>query len=274
MEDKEIIFRKTFLKNTYNMSKYLPNLLNYEEFKKMILLDLFCNHRYCLIIKNYYNCLYLIVDSKNIKICDFVLELCKNIFGEKYINFDYSKVDYSKIDKIISSLTFMESYDCYIFICIILQYIAFYKTEKIYRFSNLFYKKLNKLLLNGNYIEIEKLLDNEIKQNNTPDFQYYESIRTIQTDEIIEYIVENQMTFKNDLKINVLYLSGSFVKNCQRIDSDIDFICVFKDGLSYKEKQENVLLFKKMILNTFDRYGDLLEFNNSILENELYKKIY
>ena len=44
--------------------------------------------------------------------------------------------------------------------------------------------------------------------------------------------------------------------------------------MSYKEKLKNVELLKEFIKKTFNRYGDVMEYNISILKDEKVLKIY
>ena len=67
---------------------------------------------------------------------------------------------------------------------------------------------------------------------------------------------------------------GSFIKNSQRIDSDIDIAGVFCDGLSYKEKVRLSESFKEYITKQFNRHADFMEYCYEILKTEKHKKIY
>ena len=44
--------------------------------------------------------------------------------------------------------------------------------------------------------------------------------------------------------------------------------------MSYKEKEEKTMALKEYIKETFKRYGDVMEYNISILKDEKREKIY
>lgn len=277
MKNNEIIYRKTFLKNIYCMCKMLPNLVSYDDFKKIILFDLECNYEYCDLIKKYYIALNHIVENNNynyieeIKIV-YSLIFNKNIDGTILIN--NISDDEVCLEMIVKQFDYLKLEEYYIFTCILIQLYLHYKYSKLFRLSNLFFEKLFKLLSSNNFNTFKEIINNEVKNNIFPDKEYYKNLIHINTKEVVNFIEEKKDYLKKELKIKNLYLSGSFAKQNQRIDSDIDFICEFEDFLSYEEKRKLTVEFKEIILNKFSRYGDLMEFNKIIIGNELYKKLY
>ena len=88
------------------------------------------------------------------------------------------------------------------------------------------------------------------------------------------FLLDKKEEILSKYKIESIYLYGSFIKNSQRIDSDIDIAGVFIDGLSYKEKVRLSESFKEYITKQFNRHADFMEYCYEILKTEKHKKIY
>ena len=122
--------------------------------------------------------------------------------------------------------------------------------------------------------KLEKLVIEEKEKQFEIDESYYDNLKEIQTNEIVNFLLDKKEEILSKYKIESNYLYGSFVKNSQRIDSDIDIAGVFIDGLSYKEKVRLSKSFKEYITKQFNRYTDFMEYCYEILKTEKHKKIY
>ena len=115
----------------------------------------------------------------------------------------------------------------------------------------------------------------EEKKNMLPDDEaYFDNLRELTKDEIINHLVANKQEIEKKYKINGLYLFGSFSKNKQRIDSDIDLVGVFSTYLTYKEKKQCVEEFKEYIKETFARRCDFAEYYQGVFKEEYHMKLY
>jgi predicted nucleotidyltransferase len=110
------------------------------------------------------------------------------------------------------------------------------KTEKIIEFIRL-------IILNGKY--------------QSKDF--YKKLKPLTLADIKKGIIEEKGVLVNDYKIKSMIIFGSFAKNDYRLDSDIDLLIMFEDGISLKERVQKVEDVKTLLFNKFNRYIDIHE---------------
>ena len=74
--------------------------------------------------------------------------------------------------------------------------------------------------------------------------------------DILDFLKQNRMYLSNNYHISKIALFGSFVKNKQNDDSDVDILIDIKDDA--KNIHELKLSLKKYLSNAFDRKVDLV----------------
>ena len=94
--------------------------------------------------------------------------------------------------------------------------------------------------------------------------------RIITKQEIINKILINKNIFKDYLKINHISLFGSFSKDEDTLESDIDLLLSFEDVYSYSQKKSKVTLLKDILEKSLNRKIDVLEISNNIDHNTFY----
>ena len=124
------------------------------------------------------------------------------------------------------------------------------------------------LLLNKNEVfslqnELNK--DNKISKETifklilTQQVIYEPNNRKITKQEIINEILINKNIFKDYLKINHISLFGSFSKEEDTLESDIDLLVSFEDVSSYSQKRSKVSILKDILEKSLGRQIDVLE---------------
>lgn len=94
--------------------------------------------------------------------------------------------------------------------------------------------------------------------------------RKITKQEIIKEILINKNIFKDYLKISHISLFGTFSKDEDTLESDIDLLVSFEDVSSYSQKKSRVTLLKDILEKSLGRQIDVLEISNNIDQNTFY----
>ena len=285
MADKNLMYRKTIFKNIYNLSKLFDALMEYEECKCLLFNNLESDFKYFSYLKGLYKAHKFILNTDIKHYNPLVLNVLynltfnKNLDKELRINLiKFDNFNEDLVDSIINLIKYIhieDDYERYIFSYIIIVYLIYCKINKLYRFSNSFFKKLYEVVnQTKNYDILKKHLQIEMEKEIFPDPNYFDNLKEIKPDEIKTFLKDNQELFKEKYKINNIYLYGSFIKGTYRIDSDIDIAGVFIEDISYEEKLECAQNIKRLIFKTFNRYGDFMEYSPLLLKNEIHKKIF
>lgn len=109
--------------------------------------------------------------------------------------------------------------------------------------------------------------------------EYYENLRDIDAIDIQKIFLSEKDVLVNNYGINHVYIYGSFAKETQRIDSDIDVVFDFSYDLSYQEKIKIIDQLSKHYFKKFDRYIDIHESGTYVTDSIIkeiskYIKIY
>ncbi len=124
----------------------------------------------------------------------------------------------------------------------------------------LMYSDLKKYLEYGNDKEkIRKLLYNVIVNSKFQKKSYYRNLKKLDRNDIQTFILANEKKLKEDFYLEHIFLYGSFAKNSERLDSDIDFLVIFKEDISYKEKKAKKEAVIEFLTKAFQRFVDIQE---------------
>lgn len=99
---------------------------------------------------------------------------------------------------------------------------------------------------------------------------YYKKLRPLTVNEIFDRLYQDKTMLENTFKIKKITIFGSFAKEIERIDSDIDLLVAFSHDLTHAQKQENIEYLSKYYFNVFNRYIDFSEISE-YLDDELIK---
>lgn len=250
-------------------------------------------------IKSVYDAyMFLITNRKN----DFSSTLIKKfyyLFKYKILDEDialklqskyYAPSDFEPIEKIVDmhfyiyELFSFESDEVQILLAfIILNYLLYSYdliTIKITHKDYIEYEKVkDKYFTSNDRISAYELILKFLMTEKLQPKNYYLNLKPLALSDVYNEIKKDYHLINELYQINSVSVFGSFSKETERIDSDIDLIVSFKDDLSYKEKIGRKSEFENYLFHKFSRYIDVHEFNKYVFEqmiNEIrnIKKIF
>lgn len=104
------------------------------------------------------------------------------------------------------------------------------------------------------------------------DKSYYENLKELSLKDIYKVFKEDEKHIKPNYAIKHLSVFGSFAKEINRIDSDIDLLAKISLDLTSEEKRKKIDELKKHYMNKFCRFIDISEISE-YLDDEFIKKI-
>lgn len=124
----------------------------------------------------------------------------------------------------------------------------------------------------GNKISLYQFFFELIDKAKVHDKSYYQNLRELTLQDIYKTLKEDEEFIKKNYSIKHLSVFGSFAKQINRIDSDIDLLASFSLDLTSNEKKEIIVQFKNHYFNKFSRFIDISEISE-YLDDEFIKKI-
>ena len=104
---KNLLYRKTILKNLYYFSKHLSSVMDYEDYKRVILNDLESSYEHIELLKKLYLSHFIILENKATDVKD-MLSFFEEFILEKEIGI---KIDIKEeMDNVIEKIIFELSY--------------------------------------------------------------------------------------------------------------------------------------------------------------------
>lgn len=125
---------------------------------------------------------------------------------------------------------------------------------------------------NGNKISLFQFFFELIDKAKVQDKSYYQNLKELTLQDIYKTLKEDEEFIKKNYSIKHLSVFGSFAKQINRIDSDIDLLVSFSLDLTSNEKKEIVVQFKNHYFNKFSRFIDISEISE-YLDDEFIKRI-
>ncbi len=243
-ESKNIMLGyKTIITNNEKKAKNIFDSLNYLLTQKENNID-------DSLIKKWYYILYeRLVDNM------LVLKLINTLYG---INPETILETIENITQLIKELTNDDV------ICLQWLYYLVYK----YDYTTLLFNK-NEVFLLQNELNQNHKIAKETIMNLILTQQILDepTSRKLTKQEIINEILIYKNMFKDYLKINHISLFGSFSKDEDTLESDIDLLISFEDVSSYLQKKNKVSLLKDILEKSLKRQIDVLEIANNIDHN-------
>ena len=259
-----------------NLCKMVDLDVDYDECKNIML-----GHKTSITnnekkVKNIYDSLnYLLAQKENnidesiIKKWYFILyeKTVDNMLTIRIINTIYNLNNETIIENIDNTIKEIKEFSNDNVICLQWLYYLLYKNG------------YTTLLLNKNEVfslqnELNK--DNKISKETilklilTQQVTHEPNNRKITKQEIIKEILINKNIFKDHLKISHISLFGSFSKDEDTLESDIDLLVSFEEVSSYSKKKSRVTLLKDILEKSLGRQIDVLEISNNIDHNTYY----
>lgn len=267
---------KNVLLFTKNLCKMINLDVDYDECKNIMLgykTAITNNEKK---VKNIYDSLnYLLTQKENnidesiIKKWYFILyeKQINTILTIKIINSIYNLNNETIIENIENTIKQIKKFSNDNVICLQWLYYLLYKngyTTLLLNKNEVF--SLQNELNKDNKISKETILKLILTQQviNEP------NNRKITKHEIVNEILINKNLFKDHLKISHISLFGSFSKEEDTLESDIDLLVSFDDVSSYSQKKSRVSLLKDLLEKSLGRQIDVLEISNNIDHNTFY----
>ena len=196
---------------------------------------------------------------------------------EKILTNFYSIEEEINISKIIK-LSFETSNlvknkkDKYIYFLMLINYLLLhYNFKAIKYFSDDFstldevidkYKANEKDLLET-YITLKEAMSKNLDED------YYKNLRKVSLKDITSYLYENKEILQKKYQVESLAIFGSFVKDKERLDSDIDLIVRFERFIPLLKRNRYKEEIQEMIYQKFNRFSDIHIESELINENNI-----
>lgn len=103
-----------------------------------------------------------------------------------------------------------------------------------------------------------------VEKNEFQESRYYDELYDLSQHDLVNTLKEDISIFKDKYRIKKMIVFGSFAKNTQRIDSDIDLAIMMSFDLKTKDKLELIDKLKEYLKNKFKRFIDIQEIGNYI----------
>ena len=125
--------------------------------------------------------------------------------------------------------------------------------------------------LSGEKISLYEFFFEIIGKEKVQDETYYENLKELSLQEVYRALKEDEEFIKQNYSINHLSIFGSFAKQINRIDSDIDLLVTISLDLTSEEKRKKLNDFKTHYFDKFSRFIDISEISE-YLDDEFIKK--
>lgn len=133
--------------------------------------------------------------------------------------------------------------------------------------------------LKGEKHPLYQLMLQQVLESKYQDKNFYKNLKPLSTKDIFERILQDKSLLQQLYGVKSVSIFGSFAKNMQRIDSDIDLIIVFTQDISFEKKMQNTEILANHYFTVFNRFIDFTEVSEFvgdwiIKEISNYKKIF
>ena len=123
--------------------------------------------------------------------------------------------------------------------------------------------KANEKDLLETYITLKESLSKNLDED------YYKNLRKVSLKDITSYLYENKEILQKKYQVESLAIFGSFVKDKERLDSDIDLIVRFERFIPLLKRNRYKEEIQEMIFQKFNRFSDIHIESELINENNI-----
>lgn len=141
------------------------------------------------------------------------------------------------------------------------------------------YVECRKAYFDGDKTQIYEFFLEQLRVAKFQDKNFYKRIRPLTTKQICDRFLEDKELLQSRYGIESICIFGSFSKEIQRLDSDIDLLVTFSQDLSYERKKQITKDLANRYFDIFNRYIDITELGQYagdwiVKEITTYKKIF
>lgn len=271
-DSKELIVRKKMVAFIEKTFRFLNYEFNHDDYKAMIYGEKECRTKQDFLLKSYYDSYFYLISNHQSALSSFILKRFFYLLNEE--------INEQLINKIVKlGYMFLNSKNLLDIIVFHYQVKKVLENEEISNYFIISLMLFNYGLLKHNIptlrftynelIKYQKLEDNTTEKNEYllslilkgqyQDKNYYQNLKVLTKADVISELLKDKTELINHYKVKHLALFGSFLKNQERIDSDIDLLISFSLDISYIEKEKYINELKEKYLHKFNRFIDLLE---------------
>lgn len=141
------------------------------------------------------------------------------------------------------------------------------------------YVECRKAYFDGDKTQIYEFFLGELRVAKFQDKSFYKKLKPLTTKEICDRFLEDKELLQSRYGVESICIFGSFSKEIQRLDSDIDLLITFSQDLSYEQKNQLKTDLSNRYFDIFNRYIDITEISEYVndwivKEITIYKKIF
>lgn len=278
MERYELFTSKELTLTIEKLIKWEGLDVDHDFYKDIIYGNLPCQNEYDFFIKSLYDgYVYLTINRKNaftkrmikrfIYIC-FGRELDENLINDIQTKFN-EPINKSKIEIIVDNYIYfkeiikeerMSSLISFLILNYLLMHYDYRPIKPTIAKRKMFNDALEKYYI-GERKELYTLVLNLSMTETKQSKEYYKKLKVLTLEDIEETLKSEQNILEKVFLVKHISVFGSFIKNKQRLDSDIDLLVMFKEDISYQEKTKKQEELNEYLFKLFDRYIDIYEHN-------------
>ena len=282
VKDKELIVRKRVVSFVEKLMYYLGHEFNHEQMKAVLYGKEGISQQAEREAKNYLDGFtYLIINKENFISSALIKKAIYIITQEEISNDVAKKIEakhfYTKDKNVLKNIIEITFY--------VYEILKQYSTKQRVALSLIFYnflllkekipcvrfllvelKQIEQIIKETKKEDLYRFMYNHLLNSKYQDKSYYKNLKKISRQRIIKTILKEKDVLIKEYEVKSIYLYGSFSKNSQRIDSDIDLAIRFNLDLTTKENEENIKKLANFLFEKFHRYIDIYELKDILKE--------
>ena len=282
VKDKELIVRKRVVSFVEKLMYYLGHEFNHEQMKAVLYGKEGISQQAEKEAKNYLDGFaYLIINKENFISSALIKKAIYIITQEEISNDVAKKIEakhfYTKDKNVLKNIIEITFY--------VYEILKQYSTKQRVALSLIFYnflllkekipcvrfllvelKQIEQIIKENKKEDLYRFMYNHLLNSKYQDKSYYKNLKEISRQRIIKTILKEKDVLIKEYEVKSIYLYGSFSKNSQRIDSDIDLAIRFNLDLTTKENEENIKKLANFLFEKFHRYIDIYELKDILKE--------
>ncbi len=135
-------------------------------------------------------------------------------------------------------------------------------------FNETVLKELSELYILNSSNNLVCYITKFIQESKKQDKSYYQNLKKLTFKEIYHTLLDDKVLLAQ-FGVKHLYIFGSFAQGTERLDSDIDMLAEFSLDITKESKQKFKETIRKLYLDKFKRFIDLIEVGPYLSENIL-----
>ena len=129
------------------------------------------------------------------------------------------------------------------------------------------YEEAKEKYLKGNNKVLEDFFKEIILKSKLQTIKFNNELKPISLEDIKNVFTIDKEKLIEKYHIKNIYLFGSFAKEIERLDSDIDLLIIFDEGNSYERKKEIIDELNEYYKNVFHRFIDIGQLSSLVSDS-------